>query len=91
MSPGSGDAVIWPIEQQRNLFALLGDGSQQIGVQLTDSCLMIPNKSVSGIRYPTEIDFHTCQVCHREDCPGRIAPFDEEQWKIHQPEREGEQ
>lgn len=90
MSPGSGDAAIWPIEQQKNLFSLLGDGPEQIGVQLTDSCLMIPNKSVSGIRFPTEIEFKSCQVCHREDCPGRIALFDEHQWKIHRPGREGE-
>jgi hypothetical protein len=80
MNPGSGDAVVWPIEQQRELFALLGDVEARIGVQLTPSCLMVPNKTVSGILFPTEKDFRTCQVCHRDPCPNRRAPFDEAMW-----------
>jgi hypothetical protein len=43
-SPGQED---WPIEQQRQLFTLLP--TSEIGVQLTDSCLMLPRKSVSFI------------------------------------------
>ncbi len=80
MSPGSGDADVWPIEQQQPLFQLLGGVTSQIGVILTDSCLMIPNKTVSGILFPTEHDFRTCQVCHREVCPNRTAPFDAAIW-----------
>ena len=80
MSPGSGDVAVWPIEQQRELFALLGDVHRYIGVTLTDSCLMIPNKTVSGVQFPTEKDFRTCQVCHREHCLSRSAPFDKEVW-----------
>jgi len=37
--------------------------------------------SVSGIVFPTETEFESCQVCHREDCPGRKAPFDETVWQ----------
>jgi len=81
MSPGSGDKDIWPIEQQRQLFSMFGDAEDLIGVRLTDSCLMIPNKSVSGIRFPTEIDFKSCQVCRREKCPSRQAPFDKSLWE----------
>ena len=77
---GSGDATVWPIEQQRQLFALLGDVKSAIGVRLTDSCLMVPNKTVSGIRFPTEKDFRACQVCHRKECPNRSAPFDKALW-----------
>lgn len=84
MSPGSGDATVWPIEQQKPLFALLGDVQEAIGVQLTDSCLMVPNKSVSGVRFATEKSFATCQVCHREACPSRRAPFDREVWEALQ-------
>ena len=80
MSPGSADATIWPIRQQRQLFRLLGNVEAKIGVQLTDSFLMVPNKSVSGILFPTEKDFRSCQLCHRENCPGRRAPFDHELW-----------
>ena len=80
MNPGSGDANVWPIEQQRELFALLGDVQAGIGVQLTPSYLMTPNKTVSGILFPTVKDFRTCQVCHRDPCPNRRAPFDEAMW-----------
>jgi len=81
MNPGSGDAAVWPLAQQKELFALIGDVAGLIGVRLTDSCLMIPNKSVSGIYFPTEINFYSCQVCHREKCVSRKAPFDPALWK----------
>jgi len=81
MSPGAGDATVWPIEQQRELFALLGDVKGQIGVELTASCLMVPNKTISGILFPTKTDFRSCQVCRRKDCPSRSAPFDPELWE----------
>ena len=81
MSPGSGDADVWPIEQQRLLFTLLGGVTPFIGVILTASCLMIPNKTVSGLLFPTEEDFQTCQVCHRDPCPNRRAPFDAAVWQ----------
>ena len=81
MRPGSGDASVWPIEQQRELFTLLGDVEQAIGVRLTDSSLMIPNKTTSGILFPTEVDFRSCEVCHRENCPSRHAPFNKELWE----------
>ena len=79
ISPGSLDD--WPLEQQRNLFALLGDLPSAIGVELTDSCLMVPVKSLSGILFPTEVGFESCQLCPREDCPGRRAPYDPSLWE----------
>ncbi len=75
MNPGSGDVTVWPIEQQLDLFSLLGDPEASIGVKLTDSYLMIPNKTVSGIIFPTEVGFRACQVCTRENCPNRKAPY----------------
>jgi len=85
MNPGSGDASIWPIDQQRELFRLLGDVEEELGVHLTDSCLMMPNKSISGVIFPTEANFKNCQVCHRENCPSRRAPFDQKLWEeVHQ-------
>lgn len=80
MHPGSGDADVWPIQQQRELFSLLGDVQGQIGVELTSSFLMIPNKSASGIVFATESDFRSCQVCRRENCPNRAAPCDPALW-----------
>ncbi len=80
MSPGSGDLGVWPIEDQRPLFDLFNGGEHAIGVALTPSFLMTPNKTVSGIWYPSASGFKTCQLCHRENCPNRSAPFDEAAW-----------
>ncbi len=74
MSPGS--LPDWPLEEQRVLFELLGDTRKTIGVELTESLLMVPIKSVSGIVFANEEGFASCQLCPREDCPGRKAPYD---------------
>lgn len=75
MSPGSlGD---WPLREQRALFRILGDTAAAVGVRLRDSLLMVPSKSVSGIYFPTEATFESCQLCPRERCPQRRAPYDE--------------
>ena len=84
MLPGSGDVTVWPIEQQRELFALLGEASAAIGVTLTDSCLMIPNKTLSGILFATQSDFRGCEVCHRENCASRKAPSNPRLWQTYE-------
>ncbi len=76
MSPGAGSKDLWPIEQQKQLFSIFGNVEDLIGVRLTDSFLMIPNKSVSGIYFPTEIRFESCQLCPRKECLARRAPYD---------------
>lgn len=85
MSPGS--LQDWPITQQTQLFALLGDVESAIGVTLTDSFLMLPMKSVSGMYFPTETSFYSCSLCPRKDCPGRSAPYDEHLWAQRYAER----
>jgi hypothetical protein len=45
LSVGYGD---WPLEEQRDIFAIL-DPKKHIGVELNEACLMIPEKSVSGL------------------------------------------
>ncbi len=79
MNPGSLED--WPIKEQEGLFALLGDTKAAIGVELTDSFLMLPIKSVSGIWFPTETNYENCQLCPREGCPGRRAPYDKELYR----------
>jgi hypothetical protein len=74
MNPGS--LPDWPLSEQKPLFTLLGSGPAAIGVQLKDSFLMTPIKSVSGIWFPTEERFESCQLCPREKCPGRRAPYE---------------
>lgn len=74
MSPGQLD---WSISQQRQLFSMFDDVESKIGVKLTDSLLMIPRKSVSGIMFPTETPFTSCQLCQRRNCSSRKVPYDE--------------
>lgn len=84
MNPGSGDADVWPLAEQDPLFRLFGGADSveaQVGVRLQESLLMVPTMSVSGILFPAAADFHSCQVCHREGCPSRKAPFDEDVWQ----------
>lgn len=75
MSPGS--LPNWPITEQKPLFSLIGNTVELVGVRLTDSMLMLPRKSISGIVFPTEVTFSSCQLCPRERCEGRKAPYDE--------------
>lgn len=75
MNPGSLED--WPIRQQKELFSLLGNVEDYIGVELTDSYLMMPIKSTSGILFPTDTNFQSCQLCPRENCPGRRAKYEE--------------
>lgn len=74
MSPGSLED--WPISEQVPLFSIFGDVEKLIGVKLTKSFLMIPIKSVSGIYFPTEVSFYSCQLCPREKCPNRKAKYE---------------
>lgn len=74
MTPGS--LKEWPIQQQTPLFRLFGDAPARAGLELTDSLLMLPNKSVSGIRFPNEHGYVNCRLCPRENCPNRRVPFE---------------
>jgi hypothetical protein len=74
MSPGSLED--WPIQEQAALFNLLGDTESELGVRLSDSLLMIPRKSISGIFFPAEGSFESCRLCPRRNCQGRRAAHD---------------
>jgi len=75
MNPGSLED--WPLQAQTPLFSLLGDPKKAIGVELTESLLMLPRQSVSGLLFETETDFVNCQLCPRDDCPNRRAAYDD--------------
>jgi hypothetical protein len=70
-SPGYCD---WNIGQQRMLFhALTGN---TLGIHLTGECLMVPQKSISGIiGIGPSIDnvenYNPCKTCTKQDCQGR--------------------
>jgi len=75
-NPGSGNKENWPISQQRPLFGLIGDVTGEIGVTLTDTFLMLPIKSTSGLLFPSETEFVNCALCGRRNCVGRRAEYD---------------
>jgi len=75
VGPGTGEFHFWPIQQQKELFSLLGDTQKLIGVTLTESFLMIPNKTVSGVFFPSEVNFEVCAFCSRENCPRHKARY----------------
>jgi hypothetical protein len=59
----------WALSEQRKLFALFPDG--HCGIRLSDSFLMEPIKSVSGvIGFGTKVNQHVydCQLCELENC-----------------------
>lgn len=71
-SPGYCD---WAITEQKKLFNLLG--SRDVDVELNDSCLMSPRKSISGvfgIHSNGETPYNPCWDCNKTDCPARRAP-----------------
>jgi len=75
-SPGYGR---WDVREQRALFAFVAPG--EIGVELTESCMMTPRKSVSFI-VPLEAGAagsspaRRCARCGLEDCPYREDDVD---------------
>lgn len=77
MNPGSLED--WPLEEQKPLFSLFGEKEVEnlIGVTLEPRLIMSPQKSLSGIAFASKTGFKSCQLCPREHCPGRKAPYDE--------------
>ncbi len=71
-SPGYGDL---PLELQKTLLACL-DSSRKVGITLTQSLLMIPQKSVSAMvgigAGGCESKWHDCTLCDKSDCPFRM-------------------
>ena len=68
----------WEIEAQRQIFSRFDD---TLGIKLTDSCLMIPEKSLSFVCLLSRtgdfssIKIGNCKECRQKDCPYRIEPY----------------
>lgn len=74
VNPGS--LPQWPVSGQQELFAILGGRDfvrESIGVIYTDSFLMLPSKTVSGICFESEVFYENCQHCPLTRCPNRRA------------------
>jgi len=71
-SPGYGDL---PLGLQKTLLTYL-DSSRKAGIVLTDSYLMIPQKSVSAIvgigKKGCITKVHDCTLCEKSDCEFRL-------------------
>jgi len=70
-SPGYCD---WDITEQRLLFQAMN--SAPLGVNLTEECLMVPRKSVSGIiglgrSEKRQLRYSPCRLCTKTDCQSR--------------------
>lgn len=69
-SPGYCD---WKIDQQKMLFRAMNGNSA--GVRLTEGCLMLPQKSISGIigigQCNNVENYNPCKTCKKRDCVGR--------------------
>jgi len=75
INPGSGNVDTWPITQQHQLFPLIGGVTEDTGVRLTESCLMLPTKSTSGLLYGSDKEFINCSLCERKNCHRRRAEY----------------
>ena len=68
----------WPLRQQRVVFSLVS--AERIGVRLTESCLMLPRKSISfvvGLGPEMRADAVSCDFCSkRERCHWRAREAD---------------
>jgi len=72
-SPGYCD---WPITDQKKLFSMFD--SNELDVELTDSCFMQPRKSISGVfgitaynSNPSTQSYNPCLECNRKNCSER--------------------
>jgi hypothetical protein len=73
-----GEIEDWYITEQRPLFSLFNDVEERIGVTLTAGGVMKPIKSRSGIIFPNDTGFLSCQLCTQLKCPGRRAKYNPE-------------
>lgn len=73
LNPGS--LKTWPISGQAELFEYLGGGPEDCGIELTESYLMVPFKSGSGLYFKPDKPYENCMRCPRLDCENRRAPY----------------
>ena len=85
MNPGS--LSDFPISQQKPLFDLLRNVEEECGVMLTDTFLMIPVKSGSGIWFESDKHYANCMMCPRVNCPNRRADYREDMFEAEYAEK----
>lgn len=64
----------WKVDEQQKLFGLFPDGI--CGISLSESSLMLPVKSISGmVGAGTNVQFrdYTCEICSMKNCTFRLT------------------
>jgi hypothetical protein len=73
-----GEYEAWPLVNQSGLFTILGDVEKLTGISLASDGSLSPSYSTSGLFFYAETRFENCQLCAREPCMMRRAPFSAE-------------
>jgi hypothetical protein len=73
-----GEMQAWPSDHRKLLFSLLGNLEKLVGVSLTEDNSLMPAYSRTGIFYHANIEFESCQLCSKEPCMMRRAPYNPE-------------
>ena len=78
LSPGS--IIDWSVAEVKTFFTLLDGDYQRLNLRVLDSGMIDPLKSVSGILFPTEVEFASCDICSRANCSDRKTLFNEDKY-----------
>jgi hypothetical protein len=77
INPGS--IQDWSTVEVNKIFDLL-EKPAHLGLNVLESGMINPVRSVSGFMFLSESEFHNCILCRKENCPNRKAEFDEEEF-----------
>lgn len=69
LAPGS--LPDWDVIETKKLFELMKEDYKKIGVQILESGMVEPIKTISGILFQSEDSFNSCELCMRQKCPTR--------------------
>lgn len=74
---GPGEAL-GPLRQQKELFDIIGNVEELIGVRLSPHFMMVPEKSTSGMFFETSVEIERCRICPQVKCIARHQPYESE-------------
>ena len=75
VNPGSIED--WSTLEIAGIFELMDGKPYELGMELTDSGLMKPSRSVCGFFFESATPYVNCLLCQRQGCAERKAAFDE--------------
>lgn len=61
------DLNVWPLTELKTVYSILTPNVQKIGIELTEHCYMIPNKSLCGVFFAIDDNFSPCEVCDQQN------------------------